>query len=268
MLLVGHRGCRGLMPENTIESFEKAIRLGVDAIELDVVVSGDKKIVVSHEPFMSQTYCLKPNGSEITQNEDKMFNLYEMKYNEIQLFDCGIKAHPRFLGQKSQKSQKPLFLKAIQSCENFILKNSFKPITYIVEIKSNPSDYNIYHPAPKEYVKILLDELACFEINDRFILKSFDVAILNEINKQNSNIKTSLLVNTDESIPEKLLKLNYIPEILGPYYELLTHDLVVEYKNEGFKFYVWTVNDKLSFNKMKSFGVDAVITDYPNKFIS
>jgi glycerophosphoryl diester phosphodiesterase len=71
MLIIGHRGCRGLFPENSIKAFKEAISLGVNAIELDVVVSEDREIVVSHEPFMSQTYCLKPNGEEIRDDEDK-----------------------------------------------------------------------------------------------------------------------------------------------------------------------------------------------------
>ena len=57
-------------------SFKKAIKLGVQAIELDVVVSGDYQIVVSHEPFMSQTYCLKPDGTELTSDEDQKYTLY------------------------------------------------------------------------------------------------------------------------------------------------------------------------------------------------
>ncbi len=268
MLLIGHRGCRGLIPENTIDSFKKAISLGVDAIELDVVVSGDKKIVVSHEPFISQTYCLKPDGSEITDLEDKKFNLFEMTYSQIKLFDCGTKDHPRFLNQKSQKSQKPLLKDVINICESFVANNSLKPISYIIEIKSNPKEYNIYYPKPEEYVNILLKELSIYKFKDRIILKSFDLFILNEINKQDPSIRTSLLINKDEVIEEKLSLLNYTPQILGPYYELVTDDLVKKYKQKDFLFYVWTVNDIENFNILRSYGVDGIITDYPNLFIN
>src|SRR3972149_2846181 len=71
----GHRGCRGLMPENTIPGFIKAIELGVSTLEMDVVISKDKKVVVSHEPFLSHEICLTPEGEEIPEEEEKAYNL-------------------------------------------------------------------------------------------------------------------------------------------------------------------------------------------------
>lgn len=103
MLIIGHRGCRGLLPENSIASFLEAIRLGVNAIEFDIVISKDNKVVVSHEPFISKTYCLKPDGSELRLEEDKKFNLYKMSYDQIKKFDSGLKSHPRFPLQKKSK---------------------------------------------------------------------------------------------------------------------------------------------------------------------
>ena len=66
----GHRGCRGLLPENTIPTFLKAAELGADALELDVVITGDKQVLVSHEPWFAAEYCLKPDGRSITPTEE------------------------------------------------------------------------------------------------------------------------------------------------------------------------------------------------------
>ena len=96
----GHRGCRGLMPENTIEAFKKAIELGVHTLELDVAISKDGIVVVSHEPFMSRKTCLDARGNEITKAYDKKYNLYQMTFDSIKQFDCGTKFHPKFPNQK------------------------------------------------------------------------------------------------------------------------------------------------------------------------
>jgi len=61
----GHRGCRGLMPENTLSAFEKAIDLGVHTLELDLAISKDRKVVVSHEPYINRLFCLDTIGNEI-----------------------------------------------------------------------------------------------------------------------------------------------------------------------------------------------------------
>ena len=267
MLLIGHRGCRGLLPENTIESFKEAIKLGVHAIELDIVVTGDNKIVVSHEPFMSQAYCLKPDGTELTSDEDQKFNLFQMSYDEIKQFDCGLKAHPRFSDQKSQKAYKPLLKEVIDTCDDFVKKSSREFIDYIIEIKSAPKYYNTFYPEPREYVALVLEAIAEYDFKDRIILKSFDIAILKEIKRQQPEIKVSLLINRQEVIFDKLKQLDFKPEILGPYYELLTKDIVAKYQNRGFQIFTWTVNEISDIEQIQFYGVDGIITDYPNRLV-
>jgi len=267
MLLIGHRGCRGLLPENTIASFNEAIKLGVHAIELDVVVTGDNQIVVSHEPFISQTYCLKPDGTELTQEEDQQFNLYQMSYQEIKQYDCGLKVHPRFLEQKKKAAYKPLLSELITSCEVFTKNNSFSSIVYIIEIKSNSAYYDVFYPKPKEYVALVLQAISQYDFKDRIVLKSFDVAILKEIKRRQPEIKVSLLINRQEVISDKLKQLNFTPEILGPYYELLSKEEVFKYQNLGFQIYTWTVNEMNDIERIRSYGVDGIITDYPNRLV-
>ena len=99
--IFGHRGCRGMLPENSIEGFQKAINLGADGIEFDVVVNKDKQIVISHAPYMEQKYCLLPDGGRIKR--EKEFNLFQMTQIEIEQFDSGSKYHPNFPEQKKLK---------------------------------------------------------------------------------------------------------------------------------------------------------------------
>ena len=118
----GHRGCRGLLPENSIVAMKKAVDLGVTTLELDVVISADHQVLLSHEPFLSHEICLDSNGNEIYENNEKSYNLYKMNYDEIRKCDCGSKIHPRFLSQEKVKTYKPLLSEMIDSVENYIQK--------------------------------------------------------------------------------------------------------------------------------------------------
>src|SRR4028118_203743 len=80
--LQGHRGCRGLMPENTIPAFLKALDLGVTTLELDVVISKDQQVVVSHEPFFSSEICKDPEGKAITKDQEKSRNIYQYTWEQ------------------------------------------------------------------------------------------------------------------------------------------------------------------------------------------
>jgi glycerophosphoryl diester phosphodiesterase len=266
MKIIGHRGFRGLYPENTLVGFTKAIKLGVDAIELDVVMSGDGKIVVSHEPFMSQITCLKPNGEELVESEDQQFNLYQMSYEDIKQFDCGLKVNQKFPDQKSIAAYKPLLSEVIEVCDAYA-KRVNSTIDYIIEIKSDVELYEEFYPNPTRYVKSILETLDTYSIYERVVLKSFDVNILKEIKKQQPSQKTSLLINRDESIEGKLKQLDFTPEILGVYFKLLSEKVVTHYKNEGFLINAWTVNSVKSLQRVIAYGVDGIITDYPNRLI-
>src|SRR5688572_9814981 len=92
--LQGHRGARGLKPENTIPAFIAALDYGVTTIELDVVITKDRQVVLSHEPWMSAEMCMKPDSTLISVQEEKTFLIYKMDYSEVVNFDCGLKPHP------------------------------------------------------------------------------------------------------------------------------------------------------------------------------
>ena len=87
----GHRGARGLVPENTVPAFLRALVEGVTTLEMDVVISKDGQVVVSHEPYMSSSICSKPNGEPVGFEESKNLNLYQMTSEEISQYDCGTK---------------------------------------------------------------------------------------------------------------------------------------------------------------------------------
>lgn len=258
----GHRGCRGLYPENSLPAFDKAIEHGVTTLELDIAITKDKKVVVSHEPFMSRTICFNPEGDEIPEDMDMKYNLYEMTHNEIKQFDCGTKFHPTYPDQKKLKTYKPLLSEVFE-----LAKTKNPDIKFNIEIKSKPEYYGIYTPQPDEYVKIVLDEIEESGLFSNVNLQSFDLVILEEIKKQSPIMPVALLVDEDETIVTKLEKLSYKPEIISPYFKLLTSEIINEYHAQNYLIIPWTVNEEQDLLKMLRWNVDGIITDYPDRLI-
>lgn len=258
----GHRGCRGLYPENSIPAFEKAITLGVTTLELDIAITKDKEVVVSHEPFMSRTICFNSEGEEIPEEMDMKHNLYEMTHSEIKQFDCGTKLHPTYPDQTKLKTYKPLLSEVFE-----LAKTKNPDIKFNIEIKSKPEYYGIYIPQPDEYVQIVLDEIEESGLRSNVNLQSFDLVILEEIKKQSSNMPVALLVDEDETIQTKLEKLSYKPEIISPYFRLLTSEIINEYHSKDFLIIPWTVNEEQDMFKMLRWNVDGIITDYPDRLL-
>ncbi|MDT0558281.1 glycerophosphodiester phosphodiesterase family protein [Ichthyenterobacterium sp. W332] len=259
----GHRGCRGLLPENSLPAFKKAIELGVHTLELDVAVTNDNQVIVSHEPFMSRTICKMPTGKPILEHDDMQFNLYQMSHDSIKQFDCGTKTHPRFPDQQLQSVYKPLL------SEVFEMAEALNPdIKYNIELKAKPKYDDIYTPKPEVFVNLVLEELKQYKIGKRCNLQSFDLRILEEIKKQDPKMKVALLVDEDENIDLKFLKLSYTPEIISPYFELLDNSIIEQYQEKGIQIIPWTVNDIDDMKRMIDFSVDGIITDYPDLLIS
>lgn len=258
----GHRGCRGLFPENTLVAFEKAIDLGVHTLELDLAVSKDGIVVVSHEPFMSQTICSKPNGQPITQAEDRQFNLYQMTFDSIQQFDCGLLKHPNFPEQMKIAAAKPSLTSVLAMTE------SLNPnIKYNIELKADPNYDDIFTPKPAIFVNLVLEVIQKHAVVERTNLQSFDLRILEEIKRQSPNMKVAVLIDESESIWGKTTSLSFKPEIISPYFKLLDAKTVRNLKAENFEVIPWTVNQPEDMQLMIDFGVNGIITDYPDRLV-
>lgn len=262
MDIQGHRGCRGLFPENSLPAFEKAIDLGVTTLELDIAITKDHDVVVSHEPFMSRTICYNPKGKVIDASMDMKYNLYQMMHEEIKQFDCGSKVHPNFPNQEKLKTYKPLLSEVFN-----LVESKHSDVRFNIEIKSQPEYYGIYTPQPKAYVQLVLEVIKNHNMLSRVNLQSFDLVILEEIHKQDPSMKVALLVDDNETIEGKLNLMTYKPEIISPYYKLLTGEEVSNYQKQGFQVIPWTINDVADMTQMIDWKVDGIITDYPNRLL-
>ena len=264
MDIQGHRGCRGLHPENSIPAFIKALALNVTTLELDVVISKDHKVVVSHEPYMNHEIALDPFGKTISQNSELSLNLYAMTYESIKKYDCGSKTHQRFPLQQNEKVYKPLLTEIIDLAE----KQSNHKIFFNIEIKSKPEYDDIYTPKVSDFVNLVLEVIQNRGIDDRVILQSFDLRALEAIHVKNTTARLALLVDENEQIESKLDTLSFKPDIISPHFELLTKDIVKKFQENGFQIIPWTVNREVDIAAMMRFGVDGIISDFPDKVIA
>jgi glycerophosphoryl diester phosphodiesterase len=261
----GHRGARGILPENTIPSFIKALEYDIKTLELDVVVSKDKQIIVSHEPWFSEHICTKPNGEPVTEAEAKSLNIYQLTYEEIKTYDCGMRGHVRFAEQQPMKVFKPSFMEMVSNVELHCKKNNRTLPHYNVEIKTEPEYYDVYTPAPEEFVRLMLKEISMLNIRDRVNLQSFDFNILREIKKQDPHISMAMLIENLNGVEANLDELGFTPPIYSPFYMLLNEEVIKEIHSKGMRIIPWTVNDPVEMKKLTDLGVDGIITDYPNR---
>jgi glycerophosphoryl diester phosphodiesterase len=264
----GHRGCRGLKPENTIPAMLQALNLGVTTLEMDACISKDKKVFVSHEPFFNHEITTLPNGSFIKEEDERKYNMYEMTYDSIKTYDVGMKLHPRFAKQDKVKAVKPLLADVFDAVKED-MKTRRRPFPFFnIETKTMPESDNIYHPKPEEFVELLMAVIKEKNMEDHVIIQSFDFRTLIYLHKKYPYMKTAMLVEaTDKrSFRKQLDDLGFTPTIYSPAYEIVTKNLITESHEKNIRIIPWTVNDKNKIDELKSWGVDGIISDYPNLF--
>lgn len=266
--LQGHRGCRGLLPENSIPAFLHALELGVTTLELDVVVSRDSQVLVSHEPWLSHVICRDPSGAPIAEGSEKVWNLYQMDYATIRDCDCGSRRHPQFPEQQLLPTYKPLLSEVIDSVRDYCQSRQ-QPLPFFnIETKSQPTGDEIYHPEPQRFVELLLAVIEEKDITDRTYLQSFDPRTLRVARQQAPDIPLVLLVGEPGGPATYLDSLGFVPAGYSPAYPLVDAALVAFCEDKQMQLIPWTVNDPDDMQRMLDLGVDGIITDYPDRLLA
>ncbi len=263
--LQGHRGARGVLPENSIPAFLLALDSGVTTLEMDLAITRDKQIVVSHEPWMSSAICLQPDGSEIRETEEKNFNIYQLDYGQVQAFDCGSKGNERFPGQKTMKVAKPLLSDVIIAVEHHIKSNLSYEVDYNIEIKTTPSGDNKYHPSPEVFSDLVYNLLDQYLPLERIVIQSFDFRVLRYWHEKYPDIRLSVLIENTKTVDANLRELGFKPSVYSQHYKLLTKEKVDYLQKLKIRVIPWTVNEKADMQKMLQWKVDGFITDYPDR---
>lgn len=264
--LQGHRGCRGIQPENTMPAFEKALEIGVTTLEMDVVITKDHEVIVSHEPYFSHEIATDPSGNLITEATEKKHNLYQLSYEEIKQYDVGLRPHTRFPQQAKVPATKPLMKEVIEMAENYAVIHLRKKPVYNIEIKREPALDSVFQPPVETFVDLVLSEVQHQPFSDRVCLQSFDLQTLRLVHEKAPEITLALLIETETDVQQNIEELGFTPTIYSPYFALIDQQ-TMDYCNEhSIRVIPWTVNKKEDLLRMLEFGVDGIITDYPNEF--
>lgn len=260
----GHRGARGVMPENTIEGMKTALDLGVKSLEMEVVISGDKQVVVSQEPYFNHEFCLAPGGKAITLKDQKKYNIYKMDYAEIKKFDVGTKPHPRFPGQAKFKVYKPLLGDLLDAVEAHAKKKRLAKPNYTIETKLIRKGDGEFQPDSATFVELLMTEIKKRKLEKRVTIQSFDVRTLRYLHQQYPKIKTALGIDEKSDFESNIAELGFNPTVYAPYSVLVGKGLVDKCHDAGIKIIPWTVNSVKEIKYFINLGVDGICTDYPN----
>jgi glycerophosphoryl diester phosphodiesterase len=260
----GHRGARGIMPENTIPAMIRGLQLGVTTLEMDIVISKDRKAVVSQEPYFNHEFSLTPKGKEISLKDEKKNNIFKMDYEEVKKFDVGSKLHPRFPGQQKFKVYKPLLDELIDSVETYVKQNKLPKPDYNIETKMIRKGDGEFQPSAEEFVEIIMEIVKQKKLEKRVIIQSFDMRTLQYLHQKYPKIRTSLGIDEKEDFENNIQELGFKPTIYSPYAVLVGKNLVDKCHAAGVKILPWTVNSLKDLQYFIGLGVDGVITDYPN----
>lgn len=266
IIIHGHRGCRGLLPENTMPSFYKALDLGCEALEIDLVCTGDGKMLISHDPFMAAEICTKPDGSLISSDEERTFNIYKMSLSEAQSYICGTLPHPRFPEQQQLLTHKPSFVEFVSGIKEYCKQRDLPFPVINIEIKSEQEWDSVYQPIPDEFADIFLKEFNSLRIVEHSLIQSFDPRILESINKKQAGLKLMYLVEEEEKdVAKNLSALSFKPYSYNPHYSLVDETTVKYCGDNGIEIMVWTVNEEVDMKRLISLGIRNIITDYPDR---
>ena len=263
----GHRGCRGLLPENSIPAFIMALDSGVTTLEMDLAISQDRQVVVSHEPWMSAAICLTPEGNEFKPSDEKRFNLYRMPYEEIKRWDCGSKGNVRFPDQQKMVVRKPLLVDVIVAVEKRIRDQAGYEVDYNIEIKSAPEGDNEFHPTPAEFSDLVFQLVDQYLPWSRVVVQSFDFRVLKYWHEKYPHVRLAALIGNLKSIDHNLRDLGFTPAIYSPSYQLVSKNDIEACHARKMRIVPWTVNDEADIARLINWRVDGIISDYPNRVV-
>jgi glycerophosphoryl diester phosphodiesterase len=262
--LQAHRGGRGLMPENTIPAMRRALALGVTTLEMDAAISQDRQVLLSHDPYMNADFVYRPDGQALTKDEGKALRLYSLPYAEIRRYDVGSHGNPKFAQQQKLRTYKPLLAEVIDSAEAHAKRTHRPAPCYNIETKTTPAGDGVNHPAPDEFVRLLLAVITQKGVQNRVIIQSFDPRTLEVVHRAQPQLRTALLVDNPDGLEKNLQRLSFRPNIYSPAYKLVTLPLVQACHQQQMQVLPWTVNTPAEAAQLLALGVDGLITDYPD----
>jgi glycerophosphoryl diester phosphodiesterase len=251
ILVHGHRGARALRPENTLPAFEYAIAQGVDVLELDMAVTKDNVLVVSHDPILHPPVCSGPQPE---------VPIHTLTLAEVKQWDCGKIQNPGFPRQQTIAGTR---MPTLEEVFSLAPKGNFK---FNIETKIFV-DHPELTPPPDEFVKLVLASIRKYHLESRIILQSFDFRTLHEMRKIAPEIQQAALYEgKSKSFVEITREAG--ADMISPQFKLVTPELVRESHAAGFPVVPWTADTPEDWDRLIAAGVDAIITDDPAGLIA
>jgi glycerophosphoryl diester phosphodiesterase len=251
ILVHGHRGARARRPENTLPAFEYAIGQGVDALEMDMAVTKDNIVVISHDPVLEPPVCRGPKDRAV---------IHELTLAQVREWDCGGERNPRFPTQQTVKGTR---MPTLDEVFDLAGRGHFD---YNIETKSFP-DKPEFTPPPEEFVKLVLARIRAHKLERRVILQSFDFRTLVAMRKLAPEIRLSALTETDARAFAEISRNAARAEIVSPEFHLVTAEKVAAAHAAGIQVVPWTANTPADWDKLIAAKVDAIISDDPAELI-
>ena len=266
-----HRGARAFFPENSVQAFCHAAILGVRVVELDLVVSKDHEVVVSHDPWLSVPLCADWQGEPVSQEDQCRHLIYEMNYTDIATFDCG-RVHPSFPQQTRIVTSKPLLLSVFREVDAFMASAALSgSMLYNLEIKSWPDKDGHFHPPPALYAGLVVRLVEEAGLSSRVRIQSFDERVVREAWQLNPKLCYGLLIDQLRDIGalhQLFATTGFLPAYLNPHHSLVDRELTAFLHERGIRVIPWTVNAPDEMLAMQHIGADGIITDYPDLAIA
>lgn len=253
----GHRGTRGTLPENSMVGFEEALKVGSDILEMDLHVSKDKVLIVSHDSAVSREICVMPNGKKVK----KTIRLRTLTAQQIQKYDCGRIPHPRFPEQKQVPNTS---MPTLDEVLTWFAKTAPSHVELNIETKMDEPK-KADNPDPKFFASAVIDLLKKHGLLDRAILQSFEFSTLVEAKKIEPALRTAALFENEKNFCAVTEQTG--ATMASPDFTLVTAKEVAECRKRGIPIHPWTANTEKDWAKLVDLGVDGIITDYPAKLL-
>lgn len=273
--LQGHRGARGLAPENTLPAFERALALGVTTLELDIGITADGVAVVHHDPALNPATTRDASGAWLTGRGPRISAL---TFAQLQGYDVG-RIAPDTPYARTFSQQQPHDGARIPSLAQVfeLAKARGAAVRFNIETKLFP-DQPDATVAPEAMVDAVLREIAAAGVADRVTIQSFDWRSLQRVQQVAPAIPTAYLTSRNVNDPAwtaglRLADHGSVPRMVkaaggriwAPSGNTLTEALVQEARALGLQVVPWTLNEPADMERLLGWGVDGIITDYPDR---
>lgn len=245
----GHRGLRGLYPENSIYGFEQTVEKGLYRLELDIILTADHQWVIYHDPSVNPGLC----------SVEETIPIFDITYDSLSRIGCGTLTSPRFPEQEKRAHGIPRLIDYFQRFRDHPAADS---LVHIIEIKSPKTYTTLDRPdvgIMAELFQMLVKEQG---MEERVVLQSFDPDVLNSFREIDKGIPILYLIEDMESIEQALYLLTHTPEYVGMYHPLYDESVVAKLHSQGIQTVAWTVNDWPTIERLSCLGVEHVMSDY------